>query len=426
MATPAYVPLSGEPVRLSAVPPVRGVATAGRPAVSGGTRVPLDALVPSESPRLDGEDLRYVGLLAALDTDPPPLLVHRATMRVVDGRHRLRAARLRGERDIAVTFWDGPEDGIWLRAVEANTAHGLPLSHADRRAAAARILAHHPDRSDRAVARTTGLSPKTVAVVRRCSTEDFPRSNKAREGREGTGQDEVGRVRQDTWTGQDGRTGQERRIGQDGRTRPVGAARGREAARDVITRRPQATLREVAAAAGISLSTAHDVRQRMRRGEDPVSPRRRRSAARPGPVMPPGRDCGGGRDDGSGARDDASGARDQATILRSLLRDPSLKLTESGRALLRWLAARAVDPVTAESLLDAVPAHAAGAVADLAHDYALVWERFARSASRRAGCADAPADAGADAFGCVDGDACGCTGTGGGGRAAGRGVSGGG
>jgi ParB-like chromosome segregation protein Spo0J len=131
------------------------------------TRVAISALGPADSPRLSGEDLNHVHLLAQSGATLPPILVHRPTMRVIDGMHRLRAARLRGEPDIEVTYYDGDEAGAFIEAVRANTTHGLPLSLADRRAAALRILTANPELSDRSVAGLTGLSPKTVGAARR-------------------------------------------------------------------------------------------------------------------------------------------------------------------------------------------------------------------------------------------------------------------
>jgi hypothetical protein len=58
--------------------------------------------------------------------------------------------------------------------VEQNVAHGLPRSLAHRRGAAERIVATFPD-SDRSIASSIGLSPKTVAAIRRCSGEEIPR-----------------------------------------------------------------------------------------------------------------------------------------------------------------------------------------------------------------------------------------------------------
>ena len=134
-------------------------------------RAEIAALLPADSPRLGGEDPDHVLLLAESGAALPPILVHRGTMRVIDGMHRLRAARLRGEPDIEVTYYDGDDLGAFIEAVRANIAHGLPLTLADRRAAARRILSANPELSDRSVAGLTGLSPKTVGAARR-STGD--------------------------------------------------------------------------------------------------------------------------------------------------------------------------------------------------------------------------------------------------------------
>jgi hypothetical protein len=62
-------------------------------------------------------------------------------MRVIDGMHRLRAAQLRGDHGVEVKFFDGDADEAFIAAVRANITHGLPLTLADRKAAAQRILA---------------------------------------------------------------------------------------------------------------------------------------------------------------------------------------------------------------------------------------------------------------------------------------------
>ncbi|MDW5328858.1 ParB/RepB/Spo0J family partition protein [Plantactinospora sp. KLBMP9567] len=120
----------------------------------------------ADSPRLAGEDPEHVRLLAGIEASLPPILVHLPTMRVVDGVHRLRAAQLRGDERIKAVFFDGDAEAAFVRAVEENNAHGLPLSLPDREAAAARIVASHPHWSDRAIAAATGLAARTVAGIR--------------------------------------------------------------------------------------------------------------------------------------------------------------------------------------------------------------------------------------------------------------------
>ncbi len=146
--------------------------------------VPLLSLRPADSPRLNGEDKAHIARLAEMDTPLPPILVDRRTMRVIDGMHRLMAASLQGRENISVRFFDGNETDVFLRAVQENIAHGLPLSQADRRAAAERIIASHPHMSDRAIGHSVGLAAKTVATIRKSSSEEIPQSN-ARVGRDG-------------------------------------------------------------------------------------------------------------------------------------------------------------------------------------------------------------------------------------------------
>ena len=71
--------------------------------------LPIEELLPADSPRLEGEDLEHIRSLAELTDELPPILVHRQTMRVIDGMHRMKAAMLRGERTIEATFYDGNE-----------------------------------------------------------------------------------------------------------------------------------------------------------------------------------------------------------------------------------------------------------------------------------------------------------------------------
>lgn len=309
--------------------------------------IPIDNLLHADSPRLDGEDTDHIRVLAEVGQDLPPILVHRETMRVIDGMHRLRAAKLNGRRHIAVRFFEGPAAGAFVAAVRANISHGLPLSRADREAAAERILASHPGWSDRAIGEAVGLAPTTVARIRgrRADRDGQPQA----------------------------------RIGRDGRVRPINGAAGRRLAGRLFAEHPDASLREVAEQADISPATARDVRERLRRGEDPVPPKlvlaeRRKQAA--------------GRGDRS--RAPAAGPRrrhsapDIELILRKLQRDPSLRLTQDGRLLLRWLSTHALKADEWEGIGAEIPAHCVPLVADLARDLAEQWGRIAESLTRRA------------------------------------------
>ncbi|WP_433663067.1 ParB N-terminal domain-containing protein [Nocardia sp. CA-128927] len=291
----------------------------------------ISALLPADSPRLDGVDSEHVRVLAETRAALPPILVHRETMRVIDGMHRLRAARFRGHETIEVQFFDGGQEDAFVRAVEANTAHGLPLTLADRRAAAGRILAAHPEWSNRFVAKVTGLADTTVGAIRLRPTAGLPQLDA--------------------------------RVGSDGRTRPLDSAEGRRRACDIITDRPDASLREIARAAGISPETARDVRERIRRGDDPVPAKARvprpkseqcKCAGQPGPAT-----------------------TDLHTALHSLRRDPSVRFSGAGRSLLQWLGVYQINPENSTDFLRAIPPHCAATVAELARGCAEKWNQIA-------------------------------------------------
>lgn len=312
-----------------------GMTLSGRDK-SDAHRLPVDSLLGGNSPRLDGEDAHHIQVLSQADTPLPPILVHRGTMRVVDGMHRLAAAKLRGCRDIDVIFFDGTEDEAFVLAVKANTEHGLPLSLADREAATARLIQLHPQRSDRWIADVTGLAAVTVGIIRR----------------------RLG----DAWV--------ETRVGRDGRVRPVDSANGRRTASEAIAAHPHASLREIARMAGISPGTARDVRNRLRRGDDPVPSRKSRQDNKVSPTRPEG--------DGTSVP-----GRDRKTLLRNLQNDPSLRFTESGRKLLSCIGSLATEPGEIEDLVATVPGHCAYAIASLARRYAEEWRTVASNLERR-------------------------------------------
>jgi ParB-like chromosome segregation protein Spo0J len=332
--------------------------------------VPIMSLRPADSPRLNGEDKAHIARLAETETPLPPILVDRRTMRVIDGMHRLMAASIQGRETIGVIFFEGSEADIFLRAVEENIAHGLPLSQADRRAAAERIIASHPHMSDRAIGHSVGLAAKTIAAVRKRSSEELPQSNT--------------------------------RVGRDGRVRPLDSGIGRRRAAELLADQPNASLRDVARAAGISPATVLDVRKRLERGESPV----------PGKPAAPtawtdtastdaaainddtGTGAGPLAKDGNAAPTPAAriprqGSRaatpaDPAAAVEKLLRDPSLRNTELGKGMLRLLHVNAVGAEQLPDVATAVPPHCVGIVVQLARHYAKMWQDFAKELDGRA------------------------------------------
>jgi hypothetical protein len=302
-------------------------------------RVPVSSLQESESPRVTGEDPQHIRALAETENPLPPIIVHRATMRVIDGMHRLRAAELRGQGEIEVRYFDGNESDAFILSVKTNIAHGLPLSLADRKAAAVRIIEANPHWSDRLIASKAGIAAKTVGAMRD----------------------------QDRLDAQP-----ESRVGQDGRFRPVSSTEGRQIAGEMMTDNPHLSLRQVAKAAGISPETVRDVRGRLRRGEDPVLPKQQGVRARE-PYQ-------------SAQRGDRPAAepvvvpipvQDLPGVILQLRSDPALRFNEAGRALLKILDANTVINTRFDSIVDNVPEHCKGTLATAARECAQVWRAFA-------------------------------------------------
>jgi ParB-like chromosome segregation protein Spo0J len=314
--------------------------------------VPVLSLRPGDSPRLNGVDKGHIELLAETETPLPPILVDKRTMRVIDGMHRLMSASLRGREEIDVIFFDGSEEDVFLRAVQENVAHGLPLSKTDRRAAAQRIIASHPHMSDRAIGQAAGLAAKAVAAIRKRSSDDVPQSNA--------------------------------RVGRDGRVRPLDSGKGRQRAAELLTEQPDASLRDVARAAGISPATALDVRKRLERGEPPVPDMTANGFA--GKAVRAQADDGA---DGPASRPEpqsasrSAPAAGPAAAVEKLLRDPSLHNNERGKRILRLLHVNAVGSEQLSSVAATVPPHCVGIIARLARQYAKMWQDFAQELDGR-------------------------------------------
>ena len=268
--------------------------------------LPVDSLVMLDSIRSEGADPAHIRVLASVEARLPPIIVHGETMRVIDGAHRLGAARLRGDT----------------------------LSMADRASAAERIITSQPTWSDRTIAITTGLGARTVSSIRRQLEAGIEGKAKVR-------------------------------IGRDGRVRPLDNTEGRLRAVDYLKDQPNASLREIAKNAGVSPSTARDVRDRIKRGDCPV-PTPRQSTPRRTPdttavepsIAQPTR-------------------RSLDSILQGLKNDPALRFSNSGRELLRWVFARAPQNAEWDELSETVPPHCFYLIADVARHCAQEWQDFA-------------------------------------------------
>jgi ParB-like chromosome segregation protein Spo0J len=291
-----------------------------------GERIPVDSLLPPSELLRSAESAEHISVLAETEETLPPIVVHRETLRVIDGMHRLWAARSRGDTDIEVLFVDCSPAEAFVLSVELNRAHGLPLTMAERRSAATRIIGWHPHWSDRKIARTTGLAASTIASLRPPAT--------------------AGAV--------------ERRTGQDGRSRPNDGTTGRQRAGELLAQNPDASVREIAKAARISVGTASDVRARLRRGEPAVTARQQAAL---------------------NARPSAATRRtgpNYGRVLQGLRKDPSLRFTEVGRHLLRLLdggAPGSVEQIT--KIANSVPEHCRSMVIDMARESAAAWQHLA-------------------------------------------------
>ncbi|WP_226887041.1 ParB/RepB/Spo0J family partition protein [Nocardia brasiliensis] len=313
-------------------------------------RIPIDELSVLDSPRIGGEDFTHVRALSEVITALPPIVVHRQTMTVVDGAHRLRAAQRSGAEVIDAVYFDGDAREAFVIAVRMNSAHGLPLSLADRKAAATRILGDYPEWSNRRVADVVGLSDKTVGAIRRGADAEYPQQPDARMGR-------------------------------DGVMYPVEAGERRRRALEFLADKPGASAKEVALATGVSLTTAKKARRDVRESRAAVAGRDEPGAdtgtgGEPGVpnATPPADPQAGGR----------RGSRDTGAIVRRLRADPSLRFTEYGRKLLRMLEALPVEPAAWQMIVDSIPMHCAPTVAELARRHAVEWQNLAERLARKA------------------------------------------
>jgi ParB-like chromosome segregation protein Spo0J len=302
-------------------------------------------LRPTDVLRSDGESSEHIQSIAESGSELPPIIVHEPTMRIIDGMHRLKAAMLRGEERIEAQLYKGSVIDAFVIAVQANIMHGLRLSLGDRVRAATRIVSSHPKWSDRAIASVVGLSPNTVAAIRRRCTV-HPESPA--------------------------------RVGRDGRIRPVSTAARRRLAGELMTRDPDASLRQIAKAVGLAPSTVMDVRARIRAGRDLV-PDNQNTTPESRPAAPRRRRASIAND-----TDPGSVTIDRANGMKFLLRNPSLRFSEKGRLLLRWLETQPNAWADWRRIIDSVPERCFAVVLELARDNAKTWSAIVDRVERRA------------------------------------------
>lgn len=319
--------------------------------------------------RVQGMDENHAAALTDVRTSLPPVVVHASTMTVIDGAHRLHAARAQGQTRIEAVLVEGDVADAFVLAVGLNARHGLPLSRADRRMAVARLLQYHPEWSDRRIAMVVGVSPKTVGAVRKDPTEELPQST--------------------TRIGLDGRT---RRVdtADDYGRRGAGSRPAEPSMAQARSSRPDTPIGSTSLApeAG-ALAAIHALSRQLQELREQLETSLAAGPAghTPTPPCAAGSECAStpsaslGTDRGVADPQPPSPAHtaDLARVIESLLKDPSVRGSEAGRTLLRLLLAHPMVRVGFEEIALAVPAHRRHSLAEVARKCGREWLLLASS-----------------------------------------------
>lgn len=289
------------------------------------TTVPVSSLSVGAPFRAGGLCEEQVERLMALGGAWPPILVRRADRQVIDGAHRVAAARRLGLARLDAELFDGRPEQAFIEFVRRNVTQGLVLSIAERKQAALRVLHDHPIWSDRRVAELCALSPKTVARLRpdagACPSADL-RHLDVREGR-------------------------------DQRLRPVRPGSARARVVEALRGQPDASLRTIAASAGVSPETVRLVRLNLAEV-----------------------------DEASSAEDEPpTGGEAEPAAWQT---DAALASSEQGEQFLAWFERTAVAKADLD-WVDAVPLGRIYVVADEARRRSEIWLELARSLEARSG-----------------------------------------
>ncbi len=200
--------------------------------------MPLGSLRGGTGVRSGGLDESHVALLMEADGQWPPIVIWGDDCRVLDGAHRVEAARRLGREWVSTIRFIGTVDEAFVEAVHLNVGHGLPLSLGDRRKAALQVLARHGDWANRRIASACGLSARSIGRLREAESK--------------------GQVRDDGVV-----VGLQQRLGRDGKARPVQPGEVRNRIRSALAENPDASLRAIAAIAGASPETVRTVRAQV-------------------------------------------------------------------------------------------------------------------------------------------------------------------
>jgi ParB-like chromosome segregation protein Spo0J len=159
------------------------------------------------------------------------LVVRQGDNTIVDGNYRYLAARELGHAHVSCIWFCGDDDEILVEALHRNRSHGLPLSLAEREAAAVHLIEFHPEWSNRRLAEACGLAPGTVRRIRDSGPPPAEPVSI--------------------------------RIGRDGKRRPADAQHARQRVLSALESHPTHSLRDIAGLAGSSPETVRSLKKRM-------------------------------------------------------------------------------------------------------------------------------------------------------------------
>jgi hypothetical protein len=196
--------------------------------------IALDELTLGIAVRCGGLHEDHVRALTELDGAWPPILVWGDVNLVVDGAHRVSAARRLERGTVTAVRFAGTADEAFVEAIRSNVTHGLPLTLAERIAAVLGVLERHPEWADRRISGVCALSARSVARLRREQSVDPALTMPAV------------------------------RVGRDGRARPLEPAAVRTRILHALAAHPEGSLRAIAAEVGASHETVRCVRNALR------------------------------------------------------------------------------------------------------------------------------------------------------------------
>lgn len=290
--------------------------------------VEIKLLKAGLSPRVAEQDLEHAKALAHRLDDCPPVIVHRATMTIIDGVHRILAAKMLGRKLVKIRYFDGSFEEAYFEGVRANVTHGKPLTLSERELAATKILEMRGEWSNRLVGDMCALSDKTVARLR-AAMSSHPDSGS--------------------------------RIGRDGRKRPLGTSEVRTKIATAILDDPRVSTKKLAESFVASPSTIRDVRRRLERGEEPIV--RNRRVTDVGYQAPPTQSSG---------------------LPIEWSKDPAINALPNGLAFGRWLDLTSIKEIDWLPTVEIVPL---GRIPHLINEgrlRAIEWGRFVSTLEERA------------------------------------------